>query len=65
MGEITVLERVIAVLCLGHITLNVLTAIESMRMAALLGRKWETTVNFTTITAFILSVTVMARWIYS
>jgi hypothetical protein len=63
MSGIIMLERVVAVLCLGHIVVNVIMAVEGIRMAALLGKKWETTVDFTTIAAFLMSVSVMAHWI--
>lgn len=62
MSDILLLEKVTSLLCLGHIAVNVATAVERMKFAAAAGVKWEATVNFTTIAAFILSVCALARW---
>jgi len=62
MSGVLLVERVVAVLCLGHIVVNALHAIESIRTAIVLGIGWKASVDFTTIAAFLLSVTAVVRW---
>lgn len=63
MSEVATIERVVAVLCLGHITVNILLAVEAAKTAVLAGKAWKATVDFTTIAAFVLSVCVMVKWV--
>lgn len=63
MTEIYTLEKVTAVLLLGHITVGLLIAIEEIRTALLLKRDWKHNISFSSIAAFVLSVCVIVRWI--
>lgn len=63
MNNIIILERVAAVLCLGHIAINIATTVEQIRIAYYTGVKWETNIEFTTIAAGLLSVLVCVRWL--
>lgn len=62
MGEIAIIERVAAVLCIGSAVIAVLTAIEQIRYCALVGSKWSATISLPALAGLILSICVIVRW---
>lgn len=65
MTYMIIFERFVAVLCLCFVVLKILTTIESIKIAHHLGVKWETTFEFTTVAAFILSISTLVRWVWA